>query len=200
MDKHAAQRLLKQNGTGFPLAEWFVLKSLITAETNPALPTLAEHVQRDPGCVLKVLTGNALCGWALHACPSLRDAPDNIRAAIEKAAQYEFGACAQRKMALYELDRWTGQRGGLPLVIKGAANALVFYEKESARPSRDIDIVMEPDAIARCFDGLADIPSENGNALLEQECSRKERLIGTAEDGNGHGPKQERTRSLKRFR
>jgi hypothetical protein len=34
---------------------------------------------------------------------------------------------------------------------------------------------------------LADIPSKNGNALFDQECSRKERLIGTAEDGNGHG-------------
>lgn len=154
MDKHAAQRLLRGNGTRYTPAEWGLLKSVITAETDSSLPSAAEHARRDSNRVVRILTDNALCTWALHACPSLCEVDGEIRSAIERSAQFEFGACAQRKFALLELDRLAVAGGCQPIVIKGPANALVYYSKESSRPSRDIDIVVESADTARCL-GIA---------------------------------------------
>lgn len=147
MEKRDAQRLLKGNGTTFSPAEWSILKTVLMSERAPDLPTFAAHCEHDAGRVVKLLTGNALCSWTRYACPSFLDTPEDVRKVLNRAADYEFAACAQRKAALYELDRMAGERGDQPIIIKGAANALAFYEKESLRPSGDVDVFLPDEAI-----------------------------------------------------
>lgn len=158
MEKSEAQQLLNRTGSAFTTDEWRILKSLLTAETDPTLPALAEYSSRNAGLLKSVLTRRALCTWALHACPSLREAPEDVRAVLTRAAEYEFAACAQRKVAMHQLEQLAGQHGCAPLIIKGAANALLYYEKESLRPSSDIDIVMPIEAMAECFRDWASLP------------------------------------------
>ncbi len=141
MHKVRAQQLLRGNGTGFPDAEWRILKPLLRSESCP----------HGDASVLALLTRLGLCNWALDADPFLRDAPEQLRAAIAKAAQREFAACAQRKLALLQFDALAEKRGCTPVLFKGAANATAFYGKESLRTSGDIDVMMSFEEAVRCF-------------------------------------------------
>lgn len=161
MDKRDAQALLRGNGTTFSAVEWDILRAVMTAEAAASSPALAEHCQRNPDLVVKLLAGNALCSWALHTCPSLRDAPEGVQATLNRVGQYEFAACAQRKAALCLLDALAGEQGFRPLIIKGAANALLYYPKESLRPSGDVDLVMPDDATAHWFAAHADAVADD---------------------------------------
>lgn len=147
MRKAETQRRLRGNGTSFADAEWRVVRTALTREAAAGTPSPAELCAEDGDGVVRALSGNGLCSWALHACPSLAAVTDQVRTALEQAAQYEIAACAQRKVALGQLDDLAAEHDCRMVVIKGAATSLVYYEKESFRPSADIDVLVPLDRI-----------------------------------------------------
>ena len=158
MDQCKLRQRLRRHCTGFNPDEWPILVSLFAADDRSLDPTLAEHCERDPMQVARVLAGRGVAGWAMQACPDLRKAPEPLCAALLQAAQYELATCAQRKMALYELDALARDRQCELIIVKGAANATAFYDKEAFRPSCDIDIIMPVEAMAHCFQDRTAIP------------------------------------------
>ncbi len=138
MEKARAQRILGGNGTAFSEDQWRILRDVITAGQVGSAACCAT----DTGLFVETVTRNALSSWTLHAYPALEGASQESRETLEKVAQYEFAACAQRKLALAGLEAWAQEHDSSPVVFKGAANALAFYDKESLRPSGDIDVIM----------------------------------------------------------
>lgn len=156
-----ARERLRINGycAGFTPAEWVLLKPLIAEEAPET--SLVEQARRDPEYVAKVLLGRGVCGLVLHTVPEFNDLPDSLWEIVCAGAQREFYTCALRKSTLSILDILAGEHDCGVIVVKGSANAVTYYEKESLRVSLDIDLIMEEPAIAQCFREHTEIPSED---------------------------------------
>ena len=140
--------------------EWAILKSL-AVPAEEAAQKLLELARHDGDEVARVLLGRGVCGWIVHTNPAYAQFPESLREIVQKGAQREFMVCAQRKAAMMSLDALAAEQECAMIAVKGAANALLYYEKESTRPSLDSDLIMTPDAIARCFNDRIALPAED---------------------------------------
>jgi hypothetical protein len=143
MNKQQAQAQLREANAVYSPDQWRVIETVLTAEQDSRRPTISDLVRDDETMVLSLLTKRALCGWTIHACPSVGDTSQGFQEALARAGQLEFAACAQRKFALQQLESMADETDGTPIVFKGAANSLLYYDKESVRPSVDIDVMMK---------------------------------------------------------
>ena len=133
-----------------PANEWRLLGLLLRGEADAGWEFFSQLPEDHAESVAAAWQKYGLCGWWLDACPALGEAAVSPwHGKITHAANREFAACAQRKLALMQLDELAGKTACSPIVFKGAANAATYYPKESLRPSHDVDLMLPPEEIAR---------------------------------------------------
>lgn len=129
--------------------EWPLLSHFLAQEFAAAELLL----QKDPAAeqLFATLEAHGMGGWLLNRLPDSCFADAAWRTRLQRGSDREFAACALRRHGLLQLDRACRDCLEPPLVIKGAANALLYYPRESLRPSHDIDLLLAPQDAERCF-------------------------------------------------
>lgn len=159
MELAAYRSRIARSGVLLPEADFRLLSALFVRD-DEGVSRLLGAARGECDLLFDVLELHGLCGWALERL----GVPVKGHGALERRLQAgqarEFAACALRRLALQQLDAACAGCASPPILIKGAANAVCHYERESMRPSQDIDVMLRPDDASRCFPAETALPCE----------------------------------------
>lgn len=127
------------------------LPALLASRSPNAVHVLARRLDRDPSGTVRALRRRGLVTYALHRLTEAGLGDETGLAAMHEVAAWELGFTAKRRLALAELDRMAAEHGLHPVLIKGAANSVLYYPNEALRVSQDIDVVLPREEIDRHF-------------------------------------------------
>lgn len=124
-----------------------------------AVAEIARRLAIKPDATVRLITGARLAGLTrMRLKTNDISLPASIAAVLEQAELQEFAAAARRRVALIALEQDAVEWKITPLLIKGAANALVYYAQEHWRVSADLDIAMTAADRDRHLPGTAAFP------------------------------------------
>ena len=127
------------------------LPALLASPSPEATNVLARRLGWDAIGTVRALRRRGLVTYALHRLTEAGLGDEPGLEAMREAAAWELGFTAKRRLALADLDCMAGEGGLHPVLIKGAANCVLYYPTETLRVSQDIDVVLPREDIDRHF-------------------------------------------------